>query len=77
VDNIKMGLREIGWSGMDWINLAQDRAQWRTLVNKVMDLWVPQNVEKFFSRCTIGGFSRRAQLLSYSRLKSCPRHQIS
>jgi hypothetical protein len=34
-DNIKMGLREIGWSGMDWIDLARYRDQWRTLVNKV------------------------------------------
>jgi hypothetical protein len=33
VDNIKMDLREIGWDGMDWIDLAQDRAQWRVLVN--------------------------------------------
>jgi hypothetical protein len=33
VDNIKMDLTEIGWSGMDWINLAQDRDQFRTLVN--------------------------------------------
>jgi hypothetical protein len=40
-DNIKMDLREIGWGGMDWIDLAQDRDQWRALVNTVMDLWVP------------------------------------
>jgi hypothetical protein len=33
VDNIKMDLREIGWDGMDWINLALDREQWRALVN--------------------------------------------
>ncbi|PNF36118.1 hypothetical protein B7P43_G10966, partial [Cryptotermes secundus] len=32
-DNIKMELREIGWDGMDWINLVQDRDQWRALVN--------------------------------------------
>jgi hypothetical protein len=31
VDNIKMDLREIGWNGMDWIELAQDRDQWRAL----------------------------------------------
>jgi hypothetical protein len=36
VDNIKMDLREIGWNGMDWIGLAQDRDQWRALVNTVM-----------------------------------------
>jgi hypothetical protein len=41
VDNIKMDLREIGWDGMAWIDLAQDREQWRTLVNTVMKLRVP------------------------------------
>jgi hypothetical protein len=41
VDNIKMDLREIGLDGMDWIHLAQDRDQWRALVNTVMNLWVP------------------------------------
>jgi hypothetical protein len=41
VDNIKMDLREIGWEGMDWIDLAQDRDQWRALVNAVMNLRVP------------------------------------
>jgi hypothetical protein len=40
VDNIKMYLKGIGWDGMDWINLAQDRDQWRALVNTVMNLWV-------------------------------------
>jgi hypothetical protein len=41
VDNIKMGLREIKWDGMDWIELAQDSDQWRALVNTVMNLRVP------------------------------------
>jgi hypothetical protein len=40
VDNIKMDLREIGWDDMDWIDLTQDRDQWRALVNTVMNLWV-------------------------------------
>jgi hypothetical protein len=62
VDNIKMDLRENGWDGMDWIDLAQDRDQWRALVNTVMNLRVPQNAGKFSSSCTIGSFSRRAQL---------------
>jgi hypothetical protein len=41
VDNIKMDLREIGWDDMDLIDLAQDRDQWRALVNVVMNLRVP------------------------------------
>jgi hypothetical protein len=40
-NNIKIDLREIGWDGMDWIYLAQDRDQWRTLVNTVINLPVP------------------------------------
>jgi hypothetical protein len=36
-----LDLREIGWDGMDWINLAQDRDQWRPLVNTVMNIRVP------------------------------------
>jgi hypothetical protein len=41
VDNIKMDLTDIGWCGVDWIDLAQDRDQWRILVNMVMNLRVP------------------------------------
>jgi hypothetical protein len=41
VDNIKMTLREIGWRGMDWIDLVQDRDQWKALVNTVMNLRIP------------------------------------
>jgi hypothetical protein len=62
VDNIKIYLREIGWDGMDWIDLAQDKDQWRALVNAVKNLRVPYNAGKFLSGCIIGSFSRRAQL---------------
>jgi hypothetical protein len=41
VDNIKMDLRETGWDSMDWIGLAQDRDQWRALLNTVINFWVP------------------------------------
>jgi hypothetical protein len=41
VDNNKTDLREIGWDGRDWIDLAQNRDQWRALVNTVMNLRVP------------------------------------
>jgi hypothetical protein len=41
VYNIKMDLREIGWNGMDWIDMAEDRDRWRSLVNTVMNLRVP------------------------------------
>jgi hypothetical protein len=62
VDNIKMDLREVGWGGMDWIDLAQDGDQWRALVNTVMNLRVAYNFRKFLCGFTFGGFSRRAQL---------------
>jgi hypothetical protein len=38
VDNIIIDLRVIGWNGLDWINLGQDRYQWRALVSMVMNL---------------------------------------
>ena len=36
-------LKEFLWGGLDWIDLAQDRDRWRTIVNAVMNLWVPSN----------------------------------
>jgi hypothetical protein len=38
VNSIKINLGEIGWGGVDWIDLAQDRVKWKALVNVVMKL---------------------------------------
>jgi hypothetical protein len=55
VDSIKI-YRGTGCGGMDWIDLAQDRDQWRALVNTVMNFRVLWNAGKFLSSCTIGSF---------------------
>ena len=41
VDNMRMGLQEVGCRYMEWIGLSQDRDRWRTLVSAVMNLRVP------------------------------------
>jgi hypothetical protein len=48
-DNVKMDFSEIGWGGMDWVRLAEDRGEWRALVDTVVNLRVPYNVGKFSS----------------------------
>jgi hypothetical protein len=40
-NNIKMDLRDVGWEGIDWMYLAQDRDRWRALANTVMYFRVP------------------------------------
>jgi hypothetical protein len=56
VGNIKMNLREIGWDVIDLIDLAQDRDQWRVLVNKVMNICFLKMLGKFLNICITGGF---------------------
>jgi hypothetical protein len=41
VDNIRMDLGEVGWGGVDWIGVAQDRNRWRVLLKSVMNIQVP------------------------------------
>jgi len=48
-DNIKMDLQEVGCVGMDCIELAYDGGRWRSLVNVVINLWVPQNAGNFLT----------------------------
>jgi hypothetical protein len=62
LDIMKMDLRNAGWNYMGCTDLAQDREEWRTLVNTVTNIWIPHNGGKFLSAFTICGFSHRAQL---------------
>jgi len=48
--NIKMDLKETGWEGDEWINLAQVRVKKQAVVNTVMNLWVPYNDRNFLIR---------------------------
>jgi hypothetical protein len=59
---IKMDHREMGWGGVDWIDLAQDRDQWKALLNTAMNLPLPGTAGKFSNSCITGGLSRRAEL---------------
>jgi hypothetical protein len=56
-----MDLRETGWDGVDCNDVAQDRDQWRALVNTVLNLRVPQNAGKFLGGYRTGGISSRAR----------------
>jgi hypothetical protein len=40
-DDIRMDLREVGWEGVDWMHMSQDRDQWRVLLNTVINFQVP------------------------------------
>jgi hypothetical protein len=55
-DNIKKDLREIGINGANWIQLAQDRVQWLTFVNMVMNCRVPEGSRIFFDKLSGSAF---------------------
>jgi hypothetical protein len=54
VDNINVNFKEINLGGVDWIDLAQDKCQWRAFVYTIMKLQVPKNTGKFLSNCMTG-----------------------
>jgi hypothetical protein len=62
VDNVDMDLGGVQWGGTDCINPAQNGEWWRAFMNMEINFWVPYNVGEFISTCTIGSFSRTAQL---------------
>jgi hypothetical protein len=61
-DNIKRDLQAVLTADMDWNELAQVRDSWRSLLNAVMNLRVPQNAGNFWTSCKPFSFSRRTLL---------------
>jgi hypothetical protein len=57
-----MDLTDVGWDGMEWIDLAQDRESWRALVNEVVNLRIAPNVGNFLSTWRTANFSSRPLL---------------
>jgi hypothetical protein len=64
---IRMDLREIGWGSVEWIQLAQDRDQWRAVVNTIMNLHASRTVE-VATRCKV-----RSVELFITCIKACSR----
>jgi hypothetical protein len=74
-DNIRMDLIQIGWGGMDWIDVAQDRDQWRALVNTVMNLLVTKMLGNFLVAAQLAasqeGLSSMELVILMKRSRHC------
>jgi len=66
-NNIKMDLQEVGCGGIEWIELAQFRDRWRTIVSALMNFLVPKNAGNFLTSCEPVNFSRRTMLNAVSK----------
>jgi hypothetical protein len=49
-DNIKLNLKETGWEGIKWINVAEDANKWRVVFETLANLEAPRNAENFLTR---------------------------
>ena len=65
-NNIEMNFQEVGWAGLDWIDLGEDRDLWWALVNALMNLRVPFLAGNFLTSCGPVSFSGRAVLREVS-----------
>jgi hypothetical protein len=61
-DNIRMGLREIEWEGVDRMHLVQDRGQWWALVNTAKNIWVPVGARNLLTSWVTISFLRMTLL---------------
>ena len=62
-----MGIQEVGWGGIDWIDLPQETDRWRAVVHAVMNFRVPLNGGSFFTIVELVSFSRRTLLYGVSK----------